>query len=145
MDTKKYLIFEVKNQSYAVTIRNVKEIIRMVEVSPLPMSKSSIGDNTIEGAIFLRGEVISIFSMAKQLGYDYVSSVNSKDKILIADINGNNFGFIIDEVREVREIEEKSLQDPQGEICHTGKVEKIFIENNEIFSVINIERCLIDC
>jgi purine-binding chemotaxis protein CheW len=57
------LVFELGRQRYAVPLREVREIVRAVAITPLPTAPP-----VIEGIIDVRGSVVPVFDLRSRLG-----------------------------------------------------------------------------
>ena len=112
-DLEQVIVFKLGEQSYAVNIMAVKEIIRMQKITKIPAAP-----DFIEGIISLRGSIIPIIDMSKRFGlsYDYVMddgmSENSNKRIIVLQIDGTVFGVIVDEVQEVLSIPKNAIEKP---------------------------------
>jgi purine-binding chemotaxis protein CheW len=61
-EARQFVIFHVKDESFAVPLAEVQEIIRMPDVVRLPLSPRSL-----EGLANLRGTVLPVINLAKRL------------------------------------------------------------------------------
>lgn len=87
--------FCVGETKYAAVVADICEVIRMVEITPVPDAPSFI-----TGIINLRGEVIPVIDLRKRLGVPAVSySINTV--ILIAEIDRKKRGVVVDSVCSV--------------------------------------------
>lgn len=91
--------FTLGGNFYALPVSEVTEVVRMVEVTPLPDAPSFV-----EGVVNLRGAVIPVLDMRKRLGmapapYTYFT------RILVLAMHGHTAGMIVDAVDGVADIE----------------------------------------
>ncbi len=87
--------FILANEEYAVDIIQVREIIRMVEITSIPNSPSFV-----EGVVNIRGKVIPIIDIKKR--FNLTSEINEDDtRIVIVEIADMTMGIIVDAVSEV--------------------------------------------
>lgn len=103
-DTKKQLserqlvVFKIEKEEFGIEINDVREIIRMEDVTAMPGT-----EDYILGVINLRGKIVVVIDLAKKLGV----AVREKDKntrVLIVDIEGNTMGMVVDSCNEVLRI-----------------------------------------
>ena len=99
-----YVIFRVEQEEYCVEILKVQEIIRMVPITWLPRKPEYI-----IGVINLRGEIIPIIDLRLKFGLgkkDY----SKFTRILIAQINEQLVGMIVDAVEEVLMLQSDQIE-----------------------------------
>jgi len=89
------VVFKVGEEEFAVEINQVKEIVRLVPITPVPRSSKFI-----EGVVNLRGQILAVIDLAKRLNLDALSRTD-KTRIVVAEIENNTAGMIVDEVVEV--------------------------------------------
>ena len=95
-----------KKGNYAVPIEQVKEIKSVDIITKVPKSKSYV-----KGVMNLRGKIIPIVDVNKKIGInDESTSNNSKQRILVADVNNTLTGLLVDEVNEVLRIPTKNIE-----------------------------------
>ena len=87
--------FEVKGQTYAVEVARVGEIVRMMEITPLPHAPS-----LIEGVIDLRGVVIPVIDLARLLGRGR-GDRGSQARIVVLGARGLTLGLLVDAATDV--------------------------------------------
>ncbi|MFK7894289.1 MAG: chemotaxis protein CheW [Myxococcota bacterium] len=87
--------FEVCGQEYALPVENVREIVRIMEVTPLPNAPA-----LIEGVIDLRGAVVPVIDLAKMLGRGVGDSAMSA-RIVVLDVAELTFGLWVSGATDV--------------------------------------------
>lgn len=106
IQSNKFLTFMIDEQNYGIAIENVIEIISMLPISTVP----EFGQNA-KGIINLRSKVIPVVDV--RLCFQLPEKeYNDRTCIIITGIDGLEIGFIVDEVREVIDIEQKDIEDP---------------------------------
>lgn len=105
----KYLTFSLKNETYGIPIRVVKEINAMMSITEVPNTP-----NYVKGVINLRGKIISIIDLRLKLDMlpkDYTE----RTCIVVVEIqnekNKKKLGIVVDHVAEVIEIKTSELED----------------------------------
>jgi purine-binding chemotaxis protein CheW len=101
-----YLTFEVCNETYAVNILNVTEIVGMQRISAMPDVPGFI-----RGAMNLRGKVIPVMDVRLRFGlpwHDY----DDRTTIIVLDLNGSPTGLVVDKVTDVLTIAAESIDPP---------------------------------
>lgn len=97
-ELKQFVGFILGKEHYGVDIMIVEEIIRMVEITPVPRAPSFV-----EGIINMRGRVIPIVDLRKKLSI-VGSELDENTRIIVTCIDNKRMGFIVDKVEEVIKI-----------------------------------------
>lgn len=102
---ERYLQFDLGEESYAIHLLSVKEVIPLPETTPLPNSPSFY-----IGIMNLRGQIISIIDLRKKL------NISSKDKdieeaVIIIEIGGVGIGVVVDSINKVLNISTISVSE----------------------------------
>jgi len=125
-DTEKQLcerqlvVFRIEKEQFGIGINDVREIIRMEDVTAMPGT-----EEYILGVINLRGKIVVVIDLAKKLGV----AAREKDKdtrVLIVDIEGNTMGMVVDGCNEVLRITSDKIE-PAPEII-TKKFKSDYID-----------------
>ncbi len=130
----KYLTFLVGNENYAVPIKYVIEINRVLPVTPMPDFPSYF-----EGITNLRGRIIPIMNIRKRLGMEVIDYTDTTC-FMILTVNDKPYGLIVDSISEVMNIAEDAITPPPLEESAVSRyilgVAKV---SDEIRLVINCE------
>ena len=89
------VVFKLEKEEFAVDIQQVREVLKMTQVTPLPQSA-----HYIEGVINLRGEVIPVVDLRKRFELP-LGERGEQTRIIIVEIQKSNVGLIVDSVTEV--------------------------------------------
>ncbi len=105
-DLLQLVSFHVGDEEFAIDILGVQEIIRMVELTPVPNAPYFV-----EGVINLRGKVIPILDLRSR--FSLPAADRTKDtRIIVVEIANTVLGFIVDSVEEVLRLPEKLIETP---------------------------------
>lgn len=97
--------FKIKEEEFGVEINQVKEIVKLVPITPMPRAPSFI-----EGVVNLRGQILVIIDLAKKL--DIESSPHSdKTRIIVVELEDSAMGMIVDEVIEVLRLPKTNIDE----------------------------------
>lgn len=99
-----FVIFFVSDETFAVALSEVKEIIRMPAIVRLPLSPPSL-----EGLANLRGQVLPIVSTRRLFGMAEVDH-DDATRIVILD-QGQPLGIVVDRVASVVTAERDQIED----------------------------------
>ncbi|RLA99318.1 MAG: chemotaxis protein CheW [Deltaproteobacteria bacterium] len=98
----KYLLFELGGEEYGIEILRVREIIGLMDITPVPQSLPFI-----RGVINLRGKIIPVLDMRRRFGMEE-GEYTERSCIIVTELkNGKDqlmLGMLVDGVREVANI-----------------------------------------
>jgi len=115
----KYLTFRLDHEEYGIPILTVVEIIKMMEVTPVPGTPSYV-----RGVINLRGKVIPVIELRKKFGMERTDDTAETCIIVVkvaAAHGGLIMGILIDAVSEALDIGAEQIEPPPefGAACDT--------------------------
>ncbi|MCX7656433.1 MAG: chemotaxis protein CheW [Treponemataceae bacterium] len=110
--------FQLGEEVYGIDIMDVKEIVRVQDIRPIPNAPSYV-----EGIINLRGEIIPIINLHKRF-HIKKPSIDEEEELLsgfiIIDLDGMKLGVVIDKVLRVITIEDEQIQEPPQMLSGIG-------------------------
>ena len=101
----KYLTFFLGKEEYGLEILKVREIIGMMDITPVPRTP-----NFIRGVINLRGKVIPVIELRLKFGMETVANTN-ETCIIVVQAGGVEIGIVVDRVFEVTDIDAAQIQE----------------------------------
>jgi purine-binding chemotaxis protein CheW len=113
--------FQLGDELYGVDIMDVKEIVKIQNVRPIPNAPFYV-----EGIINLRSEVIPIINLhkrfyLKKLKTDPDSLIGDDEGgFIILDIEGNKIGIIIDRIARVVPVDTSEIKPPPQMLSGIG-------------------------
>ena len=103
--------FQLGDEIYGVDIMDVKEIVKIQDVRPIPNAPYYV-----EGIINLRGEIIPIIDLHKRFRLKSLKDEDIDPDIeggfIILSIENNKIGIIIDRVARVVSVTADDIKDP---------------------------------
>jgi purine-binding chemotaxis protein CheW len=134
----KLVLFRLGNEFYGIPVSMIDEIIE----TELKETVAGMPD-FIVGVIFLRKESIPVLSLYNRFNLD-IRSAKNQETVLITKQNSKTFGILIDELKEVIDIEPDSIFDvphifPEEEYHYIKGMIKY---QEEIAAIIDIKRIL---
>lgn len=87
--------FYLGEEEFALDILNVREIIRVPDITRVPGSPEFI-----DGVLNLRGRVIPVINLHRRFGFPQ-SSAGRKNRIIVLETEGELIGIKVDAVKEV--------------------------------------------
>lgn len=117
--TFQLVTFQLGAELYGVDIMDVKEIVKIQSVRPIPNAPYYV-----EGIINLRGEIIPIIDLHKRFRLKTLEAADEFDEyeggFIILNIDGNKIGIIIDKVARVVQVHTESIQEPPQMLSGIG-------------------------
>ena len=117
-DANQLVTFQLGEELYGINIMDVKEIVRVQSIRPIPNAPSYV-----EGIFNLRSEIIPIINLHKRFHIKKLIS-SEEDELLsgfvILDIDGMKLGIIIDRISRVITIEDDEIQPPPQMLTGIG-------------------------
>jgi len=114
----KFLTFCLGREEYGLPILAVREIIGLIDVTPLPQTPAFV-----QGVINLRGKIIPVIELRSKFGLPTVA-YTAETCILVVEVASGDegsssgttgsfqLGIIVDSVREVLDISRSSIEPP---------------------------------
>ncbi|GFO61761.1 hypothetical protein GMST_40860 [Geomonas silvestris] len=103
-ETLELLCFKVATEEYAISIMDIKEIIKPREVTEVPRVPEFV-----RGILSLRGIIIPIFDMRLRLGLPE-GERSERERIIVVKRLGGFCGILVDQVVQVVRIAEESVE-----------------------------------
>lgn len=110
---RQLVIFELGEEAYAVDIHQVREIIRIPDITRLPRTP-----DFIEGVINLRGGVIPVLDLAHRFGRTEATDASETARIVIVELGDQLLGMRVDGVSEVLSIDSEQIEPPSPYIIN---------------------------
>ena len=106
--------FEVTGQIYAIDVTYIQEIVRGMDVTPLPNAPS-----LIEGVIDLRSAVIPVLDLSRVLNRGPATGGGTA-RIIVLEIDGLVLGLCVDAATDVLTLAGHHLEDVPDLATHAG-------------------------
>lgn len=104
VESRKYVVFKLGKEDYGLDIQKVTTIERIMTAARVPKTP-----DFIKGVINLRGEIIPIMDLRAKFGLPPVEETD-ETRIIILKFDEITFGIIVDEVDEVLDLTEESIE-----------------------------------
>jgi len=113
--TERQLVtFLLEEDEFGVDIMDVKEIIRVPNITKVPNAPAYI-----EGACNLRGNVLPIIDGRARLNLERKLK-DENSRILVIDVDGKATGIIVDKVSEVMRVNTSNIENPPQIVKNVG-------------------------
>ena len=98
------VVFSLGREEFAVEVTQVREIMRMEEITRMPKSP-----HFVEGIINLRGQIIAVVELAKRLNLE-AGERGSDTRIIVVEAEDIKVGMIVDSVSEVLRVSAEAVE-----------------------------------
>jgi len=99
-----FVLFKMAEELYGININCVSEIIRMQQVTKIPKTP-----DFVEGIINLRGRIIPVIDLRKQLELGAVK-YDHNTRVIVISMEEETVGIIVEEVTEVFTLPAESIE-----------------------------------
>ena len=144
----KFLTFSMAQENYGVEILRVREIIGLIDITPLPQTP-----NYVRGVINLRGKIIPVIELRTKFGMTSVE-YTEETCVIVVEVSevgiSERFemGVIVDRVNEVLDINESSIEPAPRFGCSMntdfilGMAKVKMAERDRVIILLNIDHVL---
>ena len=133
------VVFHLQEEDFGVDIRQVKEVLKLSQVTHLPHTAEDI-----EGVINLRGEVIPVINLRKRFGIPGEQQGHEGQWVIIVVIEGTQVGLTVDSVAEVIRLPLEAIERPSSTIAGTKSqfLEGVGKYNDRLLIILKLETIL---
>jgi purine-binding chemotaxis protein CheW len=142
VQTDQYLTFTLAEETFAIEIVKVREVIDYVHVTRVPRMPSFL-----RGVINLRGSVVPVIDLRLILGMSGIEKTIDTCVIIAEVMVGNealHLGMLADSVQEVIDIDPSQIDPPPklGSMLDTDYIRGMGKREEGFFIILNIDRVL---
>ena len=132
--------FKISNETYAIDIMEVNEIVKLTEITPIPNAP-----DFVDGIITLRGDIIPIVDLNKRLNFaprEYSEEDELFRAIVIIRVQDMTIGILIDQVNRVIPIDRNQIQPPPQMVSGVGAefISGVVKQNDNLFVILDIQK-----
>jgi len=138
MATKQYVVFKIEDESFALDIEKVKEIIIPVEIARVP----NVPD-FIEGMINMRGKVHAVINVRSKFKIPK-KEFDEGTKIILVNMNSMLAGVIVDGVSEIIRAEDEEIEQAPEIISKASPeyIKGVIKKEGKMFIILDMERVI---
>lgn len=129
---KQYIQFKLGEQSYAVEMSCVREILKPVKVLKLLGAPEFV-----QGVAKVRDSVITIIDLRKKFGILDTNSENEEPRIVVLECQAESIGLWVNDVVEILETD---TIEKIPSIVHYGTITEIIKLEAELIPILNGQR-----
>ncbi|MBP5449035.1 MAG: purine-binding chemotaxis protein CheW [Spirochaetales bacterium] len=132
--------FKISNETYAIDIMEVNEIVKLTEITPIPNAP-----DFVDGIITLRGDIIPIVDLNKRFNFaprEYSEEDELFRAIVIIRVQDMTIGILIDQVNRVIPIDRNQIQPPPQMVAGIGSefISGVVKQNDNLFVILDIQK-----
>ncbi len=139
----KYLIFVLNGEAYGISVLQVREIIRLTNITAVPQMP-----DYVRGVINLRGKIIPVLDL--RLRFGFADSQNTKQtciivvQVTLADGKRTQMGLIVDGVEEAVNIAAGDIEETPdfGSTIATEYLRGMAKLKGRVVALLDIDRVL---
>ena len=140
----KYLTFILGTCAYGIPILKVREIIRLLEITPIPRMP-----DYVRGVINLRGKIVPVIDLRMKFGLPNTATTNRTCIIvthIVMDSSTKLMGLIVDALEEVYQISAEDIEPPPnfGKGVPTGYIQNMVKIKDKVTALLNIDEIVAD-
>lgn len=138
--TVQLIHFNAGGKDYAIDLRCVREVLRMVSFTPV----SELPDFVV-GVINVRGEVLPVIDFMRRAGLGQGRST-LRSRILLMTIKKVHVGMMVDRVKEVIEIDPSAVSNntPVDVVLNPKYIKCTLMHRDRMMIWVDIEKVLTD-
>ncbi len=99
------VVFMLGEEEFGVDISQVREIVRVSQITYLPKAPVFI-----EGVVNLRGQVLAVINLSKKIGIA-AKGIGERTRIIVVEVGENTVGMIVDSVSEVLRLSSEFIEE----------------------------------
>ena len=107
--------FAIDHFHFGIRTTDVTELTRDNEVTPVPLSPAAV-----KGLINLRGQIVTAINLRHRLGISG-TDYGERPISLFYSLNGHLFGFLVDAVNDILEVDERAFEPPPGHLPESAQ------------------------
>lgn len=136
----KVLIFCINDEYFATDIMEVERILGYEIPTEIPDSP-----NFVDGVINYEGTILPVISLAKRFNLK-AQEIKSESKIIVAKQQDNKIGIIVDIVSEVKDINQKFIEQAPEVVSKISKryIKGLIKDDKKIIIFLNLSAILTD-
>lgn len=117
LDEVQYIVVKLGQESYGIKIDYIDNIVRIPRMTRVPKSQPYY-----VGVINLRGEVVPVMSLRRRFGLEEDVYEGATRIIIVKLADQSMVGMIVDEVKEVVNLDETAIENPQFKLSEENAV-----------------------
>ena len=141
LDMKQYICIKLGDEQYGIDIGYVDNIVRMQKITRVPKAQKYF-----KGVINIRGEIVPVMSLRLKFDLEPDEYTNNTRIIIIKLEQQASVGLIVDEVKEVVNLDESCIDKPTYNANENKSryLSGIGKHSDSLISLLNIADVIVD-
>ncbi len=137
-DLQSFVTMRVHNQLFGASVKLVQDVVRAQRIAPIPLAPY-----VIEGAINLRGRIVTVFNMYRRLGLP-LDAQPQKHMNVVLEYRDELFSLMVDSVGDVLNIPLSKIdKSPVNMQANWQEISAgIYRLDSELLILLDVERLL---
>lgn len=131
-DGTRFIAFELANTIHAIPAEQVREVIGMVIITPLPDAPE-----WLSGVINLRGTVVPVIDLRTRVGVT-ARPFDLSTPILIVEHDGRSIGLIADAIDQIITVAASAIQPPDALMRQSSLIASVIRHGARLLVVMDI-------
>jgi purine-binding chemotaxis protein CheW len=130
--------FELNNESYGINVMQVQEVLREIEVAPVPGAP-----HYVIGIINLRGNVVSVIDARSRFGLASIERT-VMSRIIVIEAHKQIIGILVDSVAEVVDVKLDEIETAPnvGNEESSRYIDGIVSSDDKLLILVNLDKLL---
>lgn len=137
-ENNQLVVFGLNDQHYGLQIKNVSEIIRIMDITKVPNTQYYC-----KGIINLRGAIVPVVSLSLRLGLDE-NEIGRDSRIIVAETDRGKLGLIVDSVYSVTRYSDDEVETPEAMNGEDKFIKGILKQEDGMILLLNLEEIMED-
>ncbi len=138
--TLQWVTFRLGNETYAINVMQVQEVLRVTEIAPVPGAP-----DFVLGIINLRGNVVTVIDARSRIGLSF-REMDDDTRIIIIEAGPQVVGIVVDSVAEVMYVNESEIEAAPavGNDESSKYIQGVVSRNDNITILMDLNKLLTD-
>ncbi len=137
-EIKQWVSFILGDETYAIDVMQVQEVLRPVEITPVAGSP-----HYVLGVINLRGNVVTVIDARKRFNLMPIKSTDDT-RILLVEVKEQVVGVLVDRIGEVLQVSQEQIESApnvvNGDV--SGNIQGVTTRGDELVEIIDLDKLL---
>jgi purine-binding chemotaxis protein CheW len=133
------ITFGLDREEYGIRVAQVREVIRVTEITRVPQSPAHV-----RGVTNLRGRILPVVEIRTRLGLE-PAVVTPRSRIIVVDVHDRVLGILVDAVLQVAKVPEDTVTPPPEEVVtpQTDYISGVAHWSGRLIILLELEKVLL--
>jgi purine-binding chemotaxis protein CheW len=131
--------FALDQEEFAIPIAQVREVIRVAEITRVPQARPHV-----RGVTNLRGRVLAVVEIRTRMGLT-PAEITPKSRVVVVGVHDRTIGVLVDSVSQVVKIPAATVTPPPDEVLSPGAdyISGVARWNSRLIILLDLEKVLL--